>query len=39
MLSFTNLQPLFAVDSLKKKNKWSDEDELYWNENIIYRLE
>ena len=34
---FTNLQPLFAVDNLEKNNKWTAENEVYWNENIIYK--
>ena len=31
---YTNFQPLLAVDNLEKGNKWSDDDELFWNENI-----
>ncbi len=33
--NYTNFQPLFAKDNLTKLNKWTDEDEEYWNENII----
>ena len=36
---FTNLQPLLAVDNLTKLNKWTAENEAYWNENIIYKPE
>jgi hypothetical protein len=36
---FTNLQPLLAEDNLTKLNKWTAEDEAYWNENIIYKPE
>ena len=31
---YSNLQPLLTVDNLTKSNKWSDENEKYWNENI-----
>jgi hypothetical protein len=31
---YTNFQPLFAEDNLNKSCKWTDEDELFWNENI-----
>ena len=34
---YTNLQPLLAKDNLNKNNKWTDEDEVFWNENIIYK--
>ena len=34
---YTNLQPLLAKDNLNKHNKWTDEDEVFWNENIIYK--
>jgi hypothetical protein len=37
--NFTNLQPLLAVDNLTKNNKWTAENEAYWNENIIYKPE
>ena len=33
---FTNLQPLSSKDNLEKNNKWTENDEKYWNENIIY---
>ena len=36
---FTNLQPLLAEDNLTKLNKWTAENEAYWNENIIYKPE
>jgi len=32
--NYTNFQPLLATDNLRKNNKWTDEDEVYWNENI-----
>ena len=32
--NYTNLQPLLATDNLNKHNKWTDEDKVYWNENI-----
>jgi len=31
---YSNLQPLLAKDNLEKHNKWSEENELYWNVNI-----
>ena len=34
---YTNLQPLTVKDNLNKKNKWTDENDKYWNENIIYK--
>ena len=33
---YTNFQPLLIEDNLKKSNKWSDIDELYWRQNIIF---
>ena len=33
---YTNLQPLFVKDNLEKSNKWSNEDEINWRENIIF---
>jgi hypothetical protein len=32
--NYTNLQPLLANDNLSKFNKWTDDDNKYWNENI-----
>ena len=32
--NYTNFQPLLANDNLVKSNKWNNEDELFWNENI-----
>jgi hypothetical protein len=34
---YTNLQPLLANDNMSKSDKWCDTDELFWNENIIYK--
>lgn len=31
---YSNFQPLLACDNLSKNNKWNEEDELFWNENI-----
>ena len=31
---YTNFQPLLSADNLEKSNKWNDETELFWNENI-----
>lgn len=31
---YTNLQPLLSTDNLSKYNKWSDEYDVYWNNNI-----
>lgn len=33
---YTNFQPLLVEDNLQKSNKWSNEDEVYWRENIIF---
>lgn len=33
---YTNFQPLLIKDNLKKSNKWSEIDELFWRENIIF---
>jgi hypothetical protein len=32
--NYTNLQPLLINDNLNKSNKWTDENEEYWNNNI-----
>lgn len=32
---YTNFQPLFARDNIIKSNKWSENDELNWRDNII----
>ena len=32
---WSNLQPLLKHDNLKKNNKWSKEDEIFWRNNII----
>jgi len=32
--NYTNLQPLLSKDNMEKSNKWNDECEKYWNENI-----
>ena len=34
---YSNLQPLLAIDNMNKFNKWTDDDEIFWNENIIYK--
>ena len=31
---YTNFQPLLSTDNLEKSNKWNDECERFWNENI-----
>ena len=31
---YTNFHPLLANDNLEKSNKWNDECELFWRENI-----
>jgi hypothetical protein len=31
------MQPLLASDNLEKSNKWTDENEKFWNESIIYK--
>ena len=32
--NYTNLQPLLIQDNLSKYNKWTDEDDVYWNNEI-----
>ena len=32
--NYTNLQPLLSEDNIIKSNKWTDEDDVYWDENI-----
>ena len=34
---FTNLQPLLCKDNLELNNKWTEENELFWKEHIIYK--
>jgi hypothetical protein len=34
---YTNMQPLLASVNISKNNKWSDEDDVFWNENIIHK--
>ena len=34
---YTNFQPLLVSDNLQKSNKWSEEDNKFWNDNIIYK--
>ncbi len=31
---YTNFQPLLATDNLEKSNKWNDESDAFWVENI-----
>ena len=31
---YSNFQPLLETDNLEKSNKWNDECELFWRENI-----
>ena len=32
--NYTNIQPLLIKDNLSKSNKWTDENDAYWNDNI-----
>ena len=32
--NYTNIQPLLAITNMEKYNKWTDENNKYWNENI-----
>jgi hypothetical protein len=34
---YTNMQPLLAYDNIVKSDKWNDEDDAFWNENIIHK--
>jgi len=34
---YSNLQPLLSTDNMNKSSKWTDDDEIFWNENIIYK--
>ncbi len=31
---YSNLQPLLSTTNLEKHNKWTDENDKYWNEKI-----
>jgi hypothetical protein len=33
---YTNLQPLLATDNMEKGNKWTEENDKFWNDNICY---
>lgn len=33
--NYTNMQPLLVNDNLSKNNKWTDDDDIYWCNNII----
>jgi hypothetical protein len=35
-LHYTNLQPMLKKNNSKKYNKWTNKDEEFWNENIIF---
>ncbi len=32
--NYTNIQPLLFKQNQEKSNKWTDENDKYWNENI-----
>jgi hypothetical protein len=34
---YTNMQPLLANDNIIKSDKWTDKDNIFWTENIIYK--
>ena len=34
---FTNLQPLLAKDNVRLSNTWTEENEDFWNDHIIYK--
>ncbi len=34
---YSNLQIVNKKDNLRKNNKWTDEDDLFWNNNILYK--
>jgi len=36
---FTNLQPLLAYDNLRLHNTWTEENEVFWHEHILYHPE
>jgi hypothetical protein len=36
---FTNLQPLLAADNLRLCNTWTEENEVFWHEHILYHPE
>lgn len=33
---YTNFQPLLIEDNLKKLNKWTEEDDNFWRDNILF---
>jgi len=36
---FTNLQPLLAADNMRLNNTWTEENEVFWHEHILYHPE
>ena len=36
---FTNLQPLLAADNMRLHNTWTEENEVFWHEHILYHPE